>query len=153
MIIKNKIENLNGSIDCLVLIGDEWHPHTMDDANEYELHEESEWPDVKPYPQAEKDKHEKAEALRQADQDFIDTMSPITMSVSQLERDTWIVQEREAREWLADDTSPVPFITTLAEARGVELAELVGRIIVKADAYSVMLAGALGVKHKVEDDT
>lgn len=59
---KNAQENKRGTIDCLVLIGNEWHPHTMDDATEYELHESSEWKDIKPCPQAEKD----AYALEQA---------------------------------------------------------------------------------------
>ena len=58
MIIKNKVENLNGSIDCLVLIGDEWFPHTQDQSIEYELSEESEWPDIKPCDPAEKDAYQ-----------------------------------------------------------------------------------------------
>jgi hypothetical protein len=79
-------------------------------------------------------------------------MSPVLQTANQLERDTWVVQEKEAREWLADNTASVPFITTLAATRGIELSELVARIIAKADAYSVILATALGEKHKAEDN-
>ena len=79
-------------------------------------------------------------------------MSPITATATQLERDTWTVQEREAREWLTDNNATVPFITILASTRGVELAELVDRIMLKADAYSQLLAQSLGEKHKAEDN-
>lgn len=66
MIIKNKIESPTGSINCLVLIGTDWHPHTIDDTNEYETHESSDWPDIKPCPQSEKDAHALREAITQA---------------------------------------------------------------------------------------
>lgn len=52
---KNAQETAHGSIDCLILLGDEWFPHSQDPSIEYELHESSEWPDIKPCDQAEKD--------------------------------------------------------------------------------------------------
>tara|TARA_R110002167_G_scaffold271300_3_gene477852 strand:- start:1716 stop:2048 length:333 start_codon:yes stop_codon:yes gene_type:complete len=55
---KNAQENLSGSIDCEILLGDEWQPHTQDPLNEYELSEESEWPNIKLCDQAEKDAYE-----------------------------------------------------------------------------------------------
>lgn len=101
---------------------------------------------------AEKDAQSKIDMIRQADQTFNETMSPIVDSVSQLERDTWIVQEQEARAWLADPTVEAPFIYMLASSRGVDIETLVHKIIAKADAYSSMLAKALGEKHKAEDN-
>ena len=103
-------------------------------------------------PQAEKDAHEQAQKLIKADSDFNIAMSTVLQTANQLERDTWVVQEKEARDWLADNTASAPFITTLAATRGIELSELVTRIIAKADAYSNMLATALGEKHKAEDN-
>ena len=58
---KNAQENTHGSIDCEILLGDEWVPHTQDPSNEYDLSEESEWQDIKPCDQEEKDAHEQAE--------------------------------------------------------------------------------------------
>ncbi len=103
-------------------------------------------------PQSEKDADALSQKLIKAESDFNVAMSPVLQTANQLERDTWIAQERESREWLADNTSSVPFISTLATTRGIELSELVTRIIAKADAYSVMLATALGEKHKAEDN-
>ena len=62
MIYKNARENFNSSIDCEILINGEWSPHTQDPLNEYELSEESEWPNIKLCDQAEKTAHEQAEA-------------------------------------------------------------------------------------------
>jgi len=63
---KNAQENVSGSTDCLILLGGEWVPHTQDPAMEYELSEESDWPDVKPCDQAEKDAYEAQQLIDQA---------------------------------------------------------------------------------------
>jgi len=63
---KNAQENVSGSIDCLIELSGEWVPHTQDPSMEYELHEDSEWQDVKPCPQAEKDAHAQAQLIEQA---------------------------------------------------------------------------------------
>lgn len=72
MIYKNAQENVDGSIDCLILLGGEWEPNTQDPAMEYELSEElgpDDWPEIKSCPQSEKDAHElqirRDEVLRQ----------------------------------------------------------------------------------------
>tara|TARA_R110000851_G_scaffold128087_1_gene260297 strand:- start:47 stop:379 length:333 start_codon:yes stop_codon:yes gene_type:complete len=62
---KNAQENLSGSIDCEILITDNWLPHTQDPLNKYELSEDSEWPDIKPCDQEEKDAYE-AQQLQDA---------------------------------------------------------------------------------------
>ncbi len=54
-IYKNPTENLDGSIDCQIYINREWVPHTKDPAIEYELHDSSDWGDVKSCDQNEKD--------------------------------------------------------------------------------------------------
>jgi len=69
MIYKNAQENKHGSIDCLILLGDEWVPHSQDPALEYELSEELEaddWAGIKPCPQADKDAHEQEQAISSA---------------------------------------------------------------------------------------
>ena len=55
---KNAQENKHGSIDCLILLGDEWFPHTQDPSIEYELSEESDWQDIKSCDQDEKDAYQ-----------------------------------------------------------------------------------------------
>ena len=71
---KNAQENINGSIDCLVLLGEEWVPNTQDPAIGYELSEELEaddWQDVKSCPQAEKDAHEQEQARDKVNQEAL----------------------------------------------------------------------------------
>lgn len=45
---KNAQENLNGTVDCLILLGDEWVAHTKDPLIKYTLHPDSDWPETKP---------------------------------------------------------------------------------------------------------
>jgi len=65
-IYKNAQENANGSINCLIQLGYEWVAHTQDPTFEYELHEESDWPDIKPCDQSDKDAHEEQQLMDQA---------------------------------------------------------------------------------------
>lgn len=151
-VVKNLEELASGNIKCKLLAGGTWGEFIMSPLAEYELHDSSEWTEIKPCPQSEKDAQAKLDIIRQAEQTFNETMSPIVNSVSQLERDTWIVQEQEARVWLADPTVEAPFIYMLASSRGVDIETLVHKIIAKADVYSSILAKALGEKHKAEDN-
>lgn len=55
---KNAQENINGSIDCLIYINREWVPHTQDPALEYELHDSSDWSDIRACSKTEKNAYE-----------------------------------------------------------------------------------------------
>src|SRR5699024_6835481 len=50
---------------------------------------------------------------------------------------SWTKQEQEARDWQADSSAPTPLVDALAAERGMAKAELVSRIIAKADAYTL----------------
>lgn len=69
----------------------------------------------------------------------------------QTERDTWTIQYDEATLYTADPLANVPFITTLATARGISLATLASAILVKAEYFRNRLAALLGAKQKFED--
>lgn len=106
---KNAQENNQGSIDCLVLLGDEWLPHTQDPVMDYELLEElgpDDWADIKPRSQAAKDtyKIEQENAVVVSDLNIMDT------SIRQIE------------EALAGDTEALALIAarvaTKKELRG-----------------------------------
>ena len=103
---KNAQENLNGSIDCLILLGDDWIPHTQDPALEYEIHEDSEWPDIKPCDPAEKDAHE----LQLHNDAVVSDLNSMDTSIRQIE------------EALAGDTEALALIAarvaTKKELRG-----------------------------------
>tara|TARA_R110000851_G_C12803296_1_gene537692 strand:- start:114 stop:578 length:465 start_codon:yes stop_codon:yes gene_type:complete len=151
-IIKNPIEHISGLIACEIEIGGKWHSHGLEVGEEYEIHEDSDWSDIKPCDPATKTAHEQAEAARQVETDFTLAVQPLISGISQVERDTFERQEREALEWVADNEAPVKFIRALAEARDITIDGLVSKIIIKAELYSEALALALGTKHKTEDE-
>lgn len=61
-IVRNLIENPAGHIECQILSGEVWLDYITPIGTEYELHESSEWPDIKPLAQAEKDAYERQTA-------------------------------------------------------------------------------------------
>lgn len=67
------------------------------------------------------------------------------------ERLTFDKQEQEARAWLADNSTPTPFIDALAAGRQMEKAELVSRIIAKADAFALASGSLTGQRQRYED--
>lgn len=64
---------------------------------------------------------------------------------------TFDKQEKEAREWKNDNSSATPFLDGLAKARGIDKAELVDRVIAKADAFQTAIAALTGLRQKYED--
>lgn len=64
---------------------------------------------------------------------------------------TFDKQEKEAREWTADNSVATPFLDGLAAARGIDKPELVQRVIVKADAFQTAIATLTGTRQKYED--
>lgn len=64
---------------------------------------------------------------------------------------TFDKQEVEARAYLADATAPTPLLSALSTARGVELSELVRRVIVRADAFAVASGTIIGQRQALED--
>lgn len=75
----------------------------------------------------------------------------IVGDVPQSEIDTWSKQEAQAHAWTIDGSIAVPFIQNLATQRGIELSELVRRILQKAAIYEDLSSKALGQKQAQED--
>lgn len=67
------------------------------------------------------------------------------------ERLTFDKQEQEARAWLADNSTPTPFVDALAAGRQMDKAELVNRIIVKSDAFAIASGLLTGQRQRYED--
>lgn len=65
--------------------------------------------------------------------------------------------EREVLSWdqqlleAQDDTSPRPLLTAMAAARGIELDDLVQRVLAKAQLYAMASGAILGARQKLED--
>ncbi len=64
---------------------------------------------------------------------------------------TFDKQEAEARAWTADQSADTPLVDALALGRGMDKAELVSRILAKADAFAVATGYLTGLRQKYED--
>ncbi len=78
--------------------------------------------------------------------------SSLVATYPQTELLTFDKQESEARAWLADSSVQTPLIDALAAGRGMDKAELVSRIITKADAFAVATGYLTGQRQKYEDE-
>lgn len=78
-------------------------------------------------------------------------LNALTETYPDRETITFERQEREAREWQADNNASVPFITALAQNRGMEMSVLVEKILAKADLFSTASGTLIGLRQKYED--
>jgi hypothetical protein len=69
--VKNIVENKRGNLECELLDGVLWVEHTMPLNAEYEIHVDSEWPDIKPCDPATKDAYEAKQAQDAINQEAI----------------------------------------------------------------------------------
>lgn len=68
------------------------------------------------------------------------------------EAQTWSIQEKEAKEWQANNEAQTPFLTQLAKSRGIERDTLALNVLGKAKAYTTELAKLTGRRQKCEDE-
>lgn len=66
------------------------------------------------------------------------------------EIDTFPRQDIEARAFLIDPDSATPLLDALSDNRGIDKAELAGKIIENSDAYSAYAGAVIGYRQKLE---
>jgi hypothetical protein len=64
---------------------------------------------------------------------------------------SWAKQEAEARSYVTDPSAATPLLDALAEARGIDKAELSRRVILKADAFAQYSGATIGKRQALED--
>ena len=64
---------------------------------------------------------------------------------------TFDKQESEARAWVIDNNAETLLIDALALGRGIDKAELVSKILIKADNFAVAIGYLTGLRQKYED--
>ena len=79
------------------------------------------------------------------------TIATLTATYPDREISTFDKQESEARDWTADNTAPTPLLSALAQARGIPLSDLVGRVLAKADDFAVASGSIIGQRQALED--
>lgn len=104
-------------------------------------------PEPEPVP-LEELKSRKLDEINNAYQQAIATLTP---TYPNDERLTFDKQEQEARTWLVDNSASTPFVDALAAGRQMDKAELVNRIIAKADAFALASGSLTGQRQRYED--
>lgn len=153
----------DGSFVVSILLDEEWSPFCVTkDMSEYAgLYEAvlrrteqcpecvtEEPPYASPVPTLDEAKAAKLEEINAAADSAI---AMLTATYPNREIATFDKQEAEARAYAADATASTPLLSALAEARGIDLPELVRRVIAKADAFAVASGSIIGQRQALED--
>lgn len=86
--------------------------------------------------------------LNVIDAEYERAMADLVKGYPEVERETWRLQEAEARAWTADNSAVTPHIDSIITESGEDKAELVATIIGKAN-YLTEAAGRLnGIKRR-----
>lgn len=93
----------------------------------------------------------KAAKLKEINIAYQEAIATLTPTYPDDERLTFDKQETEARAWMADKSASTPFIDALAIGRQMDKAELVSRIIAKADAFALASGSLTGQRQRYED--
>lgn len=94
----------------------------------------------------------KEQAIDRVNSGYEQELSSIIDQYPDVETKTWDKQESEARAWLADNSVETPLLDGLAQGRQMDMAELVDRMIVKADAWVQLSGAATGKRQRLEDE-
>lgn len=92
------------------------------------------------------------QALSRINAGYQAEMGQILNDYPQAETLTFDKQEREARQWQTDNSVTTPYIDAMLVERPLDKAELVGRILAKADAFTQASGMATGKRQRLEDE-
>lgn len=67
------------------------------------------------------------------------------------ERETWERQKIEADAYILDVNAGTPFLDALSTSRGITKADVVQKILAKAEIYAIAIGNLLGEQYKFED--
>lgn len=100
---------------------------------------------AKPFEEVSKEKLVEINATYDA------AMSSLVSTYPQTELLTFDQQEAEARAWQADSTVQTPLVDMMAQGRQMDKAELVRRIMIKAEAFKLAAGYLTGQRQRYED--
>lgn len=78
-------------------------------------------------------------------------LSPLTSKYSKHEKLSWPKQEAEALAYDKDPLADTPFLSELAQSRGISLEELVLKVLKNIEIYSKVSSNILGQQQHFED--
>lgn len=77
-------------------------------------------------------------------------LSSIVQTYPAGEISSWAQQVKEAEALAADPDTDAPLLTAVAEARGITVSELAGKVIAKAGAYALVAGQIIGKRQALE---
>lgn len=95
--------------------------------------------------------HAKAVKMDEINTAYEAAIAALTPTYPDSERLTFDKQEAEARAYMADESADTPLLSALAAGRMMVKAELVQRVIAKADAFAVAAGYLTGLRQMYED--
>jgi hypothetical protein len=113
-----------------------WSANAPDDLVSQLIDEYNPWP------------KEKAAKFSEIDVDFQHHIDSLTAGWPEGEIKTWERQEKEAIALQSNSAAPTPFLATVANQRGITVAELATRVIRDSIAFSNASAYYVGLRHK-----
>lgn len=75
----------------------------------------------------------------------------VTAQYPEVEMTTWAMQVKEAEAFTVDKKADIPLLSCMAKERGIALADLVQRVLTKANQFAMLSGTAIGRRQKVED--
>lgn len=93
----------------------------------------------------------KERALQRINDGYTAELNAILRDYPDAETKTWDKQESEARAYQDDSAAPTTLLDAIASARSMDKAELVQRVIAKADAWIALSGAATGKRQALED--
>lgn len=93
----------------------------------------------------------KRRKMNEINTSFETALSQLRSEYPESEIMSWTKQEDEARRYLLDNTIATPLVDSIVEARGCDKAELINKIVLKADQYSYAVGMAVGRRQYLED--
>lgn len=91
---------------------------------------------------------EKSLKLIEINNDFQNAVNNLTAGTTEAERNSWAIQEREAKEY--PQKQPVA-LAILATSRGIDLELLISKVIEKSNMYQQAYFTLQGMRDKAED--
>ena len=86
------------------------------------------------------------------DEIFDKRMYALSMNASSLETSSWEQQKTEAFAYTADNTAATPLLTSLANARGITIDEMVAKVNAAITAYNQSVSDLLTSKQAIETE-
>lgn len=126
---------LNQGVD-LVDVAGVWKSNVADETVNMLIAEYNPWP------------YEKTQKLIEINESFQNAVNALTAGTTEGERNSWTIQEREAREY--PNKQPVA-LQILANSRGIALEDLVDKVIQKSNLYQQHYFTLQGMRDKAED--